>query len=1040
MKSIVDQNLPGTSVRAAAALGWVLSASALLSAHAWGQSSIPVANAGFEEPDLPGAGQFESEAPGWSNFGPADEIGVLHTQVPDDYDEPPPDGKQVGYVFGDVPNAGFSQVLTSSLFAEGSYTLTVEVGNSKQFDFAGYRVQLLAGGTLLGQVDSADAGAPLPDEGEFATVTIQYGYDSDEHSALIGEPLEIRLLGKGEGGGFGDTQFDDVRLTISLLNPTADPGGPYAIPATGSLALDGSASLPSAGAAITQWEWDLANDDNFDVTGETPAAITYADLQAIHGMSVGPNTIQLRVTDSAAKTSTVEGIVTLNPPIACQLDVLDLAANSGINPATDEPWAVGDTYRLVFVTTETTQATSSDIATYNAFVRSVAAASTTFPKLGNAIWNVVGSTATVDARDNTGTNPGADGAGVPVFLMDGATTIAIDNADLWGGISDPVGFDENNEILVRDRVFTGTLGNGTRVTGTGDQPLGSTAGNIRTGRSDRDGIGWMTNFNNPATNFNSVFAMSEVLTVVDQNDTTAPQLVSIVDDVGGGPVEVPVSINYTVTFDKPMSAGSVNVAAFENASATPVTIQSVTPTADPAVYQVAVSALQVGTLRLQIRQDAEVADLPGNPLDTSSALPAEDIITLSEDLTDPTLVSISDNVGGGPVFATQNMTPRYTVTFSEPIDTSTVSADDFENGSTAPIADISVSATGNPAVFEVFVTTSGPGDLVLQIKAGAVITDLSGNALDTTTALPDDTTITVLPVPDLAGELGVIDIVNANGGINPATGLPWADGDTYRIAFITSQTITGESTDIETYNTFVQGVANAAGLGGATWKVIGSTADVAARDNTSTNPLEDGQGEPIILMDGVTILANDYDDLWNGINIFLDLDENAEPLFAERVLTGSNGDGTQAFDGRVLGGSSEDPPRVMTGNNTKTGVSWMLDFSVETTSAQPVFALSGPLMIGPPPEGLWITSFTLVGENLWELSLVGSPETNYEFRSSTDLTFDPGEPVETLVEAGPGVVTDGSWVTTDENGDATVRMTLSGHPSDFVRAQSIPDP
>ena len=44
----------------------------------------------------------------------------------------------------------------------------------------------------------------------------------------------------------------------------------------------------------------------------------------------------------------------------------------------------------------------------------------------------------------------------------------------------------------------------------------------------------------------------------------------------------------------------------------------------------------------------------------------------------------------------------------------------------------------------------------------------------------------------LEDELGMLDLTS-NGGINPATGAPWAEGDTYRLAFYTSGKITPES-------------------------------------------------------------------------------------------------------------------------------------------------------------------------------------------------------------------------------------------------------
>lgn len=91
----------------------------------------------------------------------------------------------------------------------------------------------------------------------------------------------------------------------------------------------------------------------------------------------------------------------------------------------------GDQYRLAFVTSTKWDATSSDIADYNAFVTAAANSQTALAALGTT-WTAIASTASVDARDNTGTNPSS--AGVPIYLLDAASTkIADNNADLWDG-------------------------------------------------------------------------------------------------------------------------------------------------------------------------------------------------------------------------------------------------------------------------------------------------------------------------------------------------------------------------------------------------------------------------------------------------------------------------------------------------------------------------------------------------------------------------------------------------------------------------------
>lgn len=101
-------------------------------------------------------------------------------------------------------------------------------------------------------------------------------------------------------------------LTIIRANPTAVPGGPYKLLVGQSLTLDGSASEASQGETLTDYDWDLNNDNTFgDVTGVSPPAIPFADLMQTWGMTHGFNTIRLMVTDSANKTSIVSATVEL---------------------------------------------------------------------------------------------------------------------------------------------------------------------------------------------------------------------------------------------------------------------------------------------------------------------------------------------------------------------------------------------------------------------------------------------------------------------------------------------------------------------------------------------------------------------------------------------------------------------------------------------------------------------------------------------------------------------------------------------------------
>jgi hypothetical protein len=97
----------------------------------------------------------------------------------------------------------------------------------------------------------------------------------------------------------------------------------------------------------------------------------------------------------------------------------------------------GDSYRLAFVSSTSRDATSSNVADYNAFVTGVANAVQELFDLGTT-WTAIASTASVDARVNTDTLPLFAGGslGVPIFLLN--DTKLVDNYDdLWDGSIDP---------------------------------------------------------------------------------------------------------------------------------------------------------------------------------------------------------------------------------------------------------------------------------------------------------------------------------------------------------------------------------------------------------------------------------------------------------------------------------------------------------------------------------------------------------------------------------------------------------------------------
>ena len=98
----------------------------------------------------------------------------------------------------------------------------------------------------------------------------------------------------------------------------------------------------------------------------------------------------------------------------------------------------GDQFRLIFLSSTKRDGSATDIATYNTFIQTRAAAGHTDIQAYSAGFSVVGCTADVDARDNTGTT----GVGVPIYWLNGAK-VADDYADFYDEDWDEEAADKN---------------------------------------------------------------------------------------------------------------------------------------------------------------------------------------------------------------------------------------------------------------------------------------------------------------------------------------------------------------------------------------------------------------------------------------------------------------------------------------------------------------------------------------------------------------------------------------------------------------------
>ena len=111
---------------------------------------------------------------------------------------------------------GVKQVLAEPFAENTNYTVTVSVGNSMFYDWAGFRVELWAGDTLLASDQDPDTTAPA--DGTFITSTLSYV--SGSATPTPGSDLEIHLLSRGtDVDGVGSSpggwavDFDNVEFS-----------------------------------------------------------------------------------------------------------------------------------------------------------------------------------------------------------------------------------------------------------------------------------------------------------------------------------------------------------------------------------------------------------------------------------------------------------------------------------------------------------------------------------------------------------------------------------------------------------------------------------------------------------------------------------------------------------------------------------------------------------------------------------------------------------------------------------------------------------
>ena len=456
------------------------------------------------------------------------------------------------------------------------------------------------------------------------------------------------------------------------------------------------------------------NDSNATVviTGDddtgTPGT---ADLD----LSVGDTTLIVTVTAEDTTTTLTYTVIVTRVASGAAIPVPD---DWSLIPSSI---STGDSFRLIFLSSTNRNANSASIDTYNAWVQARAAAGHDDIQAYSTLFNVVGCTDAVDARDNTSTTYTNANKGVPIYWLNGAK-VADEYEDFYDGSWDDEANDKNESgnngpdtSQIANYPFTGCDDDGTESFSFSDSyALGkntvriarpNSAGTITGPISSNTGI--------QSTNSRPMYGLSSVFTVTDLSDATLSSLMmqgtANGETIDLNPTFVAGTFTYTATAAH--SIDTVTLSATKNHSGAMVAI---TDDDDANTKNEADLNLSVGANILTVTVTAE---------DTTTT--ETYTITVTRTSADATLSNLAiDGTPGGqgvalnPAFDADTFT--YTASIANRIDAVTLTA-------TTNHGNAKVAITGDSNV-----STPDTADLDLTVGSNTLTVTVTAEDANTT--------------------------------------------------------------------------------------------------------------------------------------------------------------------------------------------------------------------------------------------------------------------------------------------------------------------
>ena len=572
----------------------------------------------------------------------------------------------------------------------------------------------------------------------------------------------------------------------------------------------------------------------------------------------------------------------------------------------DELADEGGEFRLLFLSSTTSAATSNDIGTYNTHVQTAAAAGHPAIQDYSAGFRAVVSTAAVAARGNSATT----GSSAPVYWLGGAK-LADHYRDFYDGTWDDEAnpTDESGAVTSPTKVWTGSESDGTKGVDTnhgstvlGGAPRAQAAyGELN---SDADGpLSGKTGWREITRNF---YGISEVFTV-GPNPAVITNLAITSDPRSGGIYRTGETIEVTATFGAAVTVSGrprIKLRLGETEGSHRWAEADGLAPADPeqVVFSYTVAAADESDtdgIAVGVVGSANEVDLNGGSITLAgtglgAVLSFPPFPSESGHLVNwvrPTLLGAATSRDGRRLF----------LTFSE----------DLNPDSGPSTSRFTVTVDGE-AVTPRGATISGRVVLLrlyIAVRSAArtlTVSYADPSAADDTAAVEDLQHNDAVSFRDrtVTNRFGLANELFPGSPLIPA-GLDV--GDSFRLLFLTSTTRDATSTNIEDYNAFVQ-TAAAAGHDALRdysdrFLAVASTADDDARDNTATT----GTGVAIYWFGGNKIADNNadfYDGTWDDETNATDesgsaYDDGGAVAF---VWTGTDDDGTVVVNPSNIGG------------------------------------------------------------------------------------------------------------------------------------------